>query len=51
VIVTLLLFFFNFRIHPALLILARFNHNASMLDCDEIPESSGTGKKKYIDLF
>jgi hypothetical protein len=25
--------------------------NASMLDCDEIPESSETGKKKYLDLF
>jgi hypothetical protein len=30
---------------------SRFKYNASMLDCDEIPESSETGKKKYLDLF
>jgi hypothetical protein len=28
-----------------------FKGNASMLDCDERPESSGAGKKKCLDLY
>jgi len=49
--VTLFLIFFNFRIHTALLIPAGFKHNASMLVCDERPESSGIGKKGKIFIF
>jgi len=37
---------FYFIIPSVLLKVKRFKYNASMLDCDEGPESSGTGKKK-----
>jgi hypothetical protein len=35
-----------FKIPSVLLKVKRFKYHASMLDCDEGPESSGTGKKK-----